>query len=120
MKEIPTLLRALSLTEMAKTSEELTLQAGREGWSHEQYLRVLCELELDRRTQRRTERLLKEARLPDGKTMATLDLERLPIKLRRQLPSLLEPAYACVDDEAVEDSLPVFAGKERWQVWART
>lgn len=37
-----------------------------------------------------------------------------------QLPSLLEPAFACVDDEAVEDSLPVFAGKERWQVWART
>jgi DNA replication protein DnaC len=93
MKEIPTLLRALSLTEMAKTSEELTLQAGREGWSHEQYLRVLCELELDRRTQRRTERLLKEARLPDGKTMATLDLERLPIKLRRQLPSLLEGRF---------------------------
>jgi DNA replication protein DnaC len=78
---------------MAKTSEELTLQAGREGWSHEQYLRVLCELELDRRTQRRTERLLKEARLPDGKTMATLDLERLPIKLRRQLPSLLEGRF---------------------------
>jgi len=93
MKELPTLLRALSLTEMAKTSEELTLQAGREGWSHEQYLRVLCELELDRRTQRRTERLLKEARLPDGKTMATLDLERLPIKLRRQLPSLLEGRF---------------------------
>jgi DNA replication protein DnaC len=93
MKEIPTLLRALSLTEMAKTSEELTLQAGREGWSHEQYLRVLCELELDRRTQRRTERLLKEARLPDGKTMATLDMERLPIKLRRQLPSLLEGRF---------------------------
>lgn len=93
MKEIPTLLRALSLTEMAKTSEELTLQAGREGWSHEQYLRVLCELELDRRTQRRTERLLKEARLPDGNTMATLDLERLPIKLRRQLPSLLEGRF---------------------------
>ena len=93
MKEIPTLLRALSLTEMAKTSEELTLQAGREGWSHEQYLCVLCELELDRRTQRRTERLLKEARLPDGKTMATLDLERLPIKLRRQLPSLLEGRF---------------------------
>ena len=48
MKEIPTLLRALNLGEIALKSEELTLQAGREGWSHEQYLRVLCELELDR------------------------------------------------------------------------
>jgi len=93
MKEIPYLLRALSLSEMAKRSDELTVQAGSEGWSHEQYLRVLCELELDRRTQRRTERLLKEARLPDGKTMATLDQERLPLKLRRQLPSLLEGRF---------------------------
>jgi DNA replication protein DnaC len=93
MKEIPSLLRALSLSEMAKRSDELTVQAGSEGWSHEQYLRVLCELELDRRTQRRTERLLKEARLPDGKTMATLDQERLPLKLRRQLPSLLEGRF---------------------------
>ena len=90
MKEIPALLRALNLNEIALKSEELTLQAGREGWSHEQYLRVLCELELDRRSKRRTERLLKEARLPDGKTMATLDQDRLPSKLRRQLPSLLE------------------------------
>ncbi len=93
MKEIPSLLRALSLSEMAKRSDELTVQAGSEGWSHEQYLRVLCELELDRRAQRRTERLLKEARLPDGKTMATLDQERLPLKLRRQLPSLLEGRF---------------------------
>ncbi len=93
MKEIPALLRALNLNEIALKSEELTLQAGREGWSHEQYLRVLCELELDRRAKRRTERLLKEARLPDGKTMATLDQDRLPSKLRRQLPSLLEGRF---------------------------
>ena len=93
MKEIPALLRALNLNEIALKSEELTLQAGREGWSHEQYLRVLCELELDRRSKRRTERLLKEARLPEGKTMATLDQDRLPSKLRRQLPSLLEGRF---------------------------
>ena len=93
MKEIPTLLRALSLCEMALKSEELTLQASSEGWSHEQYLRVLCELELGRRGKRRTERLLKESHLPDGKTMATLDQDRLPSKVRRQLPSLLEGRF---------------------------
>jgi len=93
MKEIPALLRALNLNEIALKSEEMTLQAGRDGWSHEQYLRVLCELELDRRGKRRTERLLKEARLPDGKTMATLDQDRLPSKVRRQLPSLLEGRF---------------------------
>ena len=93
MKEIPTLLRALSLCEMAVKAEELTLQAGREGWSHEQYLRVLCELELDRRGKRRTERLLRESHLPEGKTMAMLDQDRLPSKVRRQLPSLLEGRF---------------------------
>ena len=93
MKELPSLLRALNLSEFARKAEEVTLQASREGWSHEQYLRVLCEMELDRRAQRRTERLLKEAHLPDGKTLATLDQERLPVKLRRQLPSLLEGQF---------------------------
>ncbi len=93
MKDIPCLLRALNLSEIALKSEELTIQAGREGWSHEQYLRVLCELELDRRMQRRTERLLKESHLPHGKTLATLDQERLPLKLRRQLPSLLDGQF---------------------------
>ena len=93
MKEIPTLLRALSLCERAVKVEDLTLQADSEGWSHEQYLRVLCELELDRRGKRRTERLLRESHLPDGKTMATLDQDRLPSKVRRQLPSLLEGRF---------------------------
>jgi len=36
-----------------------------------------------------------------------------------ELASLLEPAFGCEVDEAAEDSLPVFAGKERWQVWRR-
>lgn len=93
MKELPTLLRALNLGEMASKSDDLTLQAGQEGWSHEQYLRVLCELELDRRAQRRTDRLLKDSRLPSAKTLATLDQERLPLKLRRQLPALMEGRF---------------------------
>lgn len=93
MNELPALLRALNLGEMARQSDELTTQASREGWPHEKYLRVLCERELERRAQRRTERLLKESRLPSGKTLATLDQERLPIKLRRQLPALLEGRF---------------------------
>ena len=39
---------------------------------------------------------------------------------RAELDALLSPAFACVADEAVEDSIPVFAGKERWMVWQRT
>ncbi|HJV83508.1 methyltransferase [Noviherbaspirillum sp.] len=36
-----------------------------------------------------------------------------------ELDSLLAPFFERIADEAVADSLPVFAGKERWQVWRR-
>ncbi|GAB3540068.1 hypothetical protein GCM10027343_08520 [Noviherbaspirillum agri] len=38
---------------------------------------------------------------------------------REELDAMLTSAFECVADEAVPDSLPVFAGKERWQVWRR-
>lgn len=36
-----------------------------------------------------------------------------------ELDALLTPSFERIADEAVDDSLPVFAGKERWQVWRR-
>ena len=38
---------------------------------------------------------------------------------RDQLEALLAPGFECVVDQTVEDSMPVFAGKERWMVWRR-
>jgi SAM-dependent methyltransferase len=38
---------------------------------------------------------------------------------RAQLEALLMPGFECVLDAAVEDSMPVFRGKERWMVWRR-
>ncbi len=35
------------------------------------------------------------------------------------LDALLTPWFVREDDHAVGDSVPVFAGKERWQVWRR-
>lgn len=35
------------------------------------------------------------------------------------LDALLAPWFEREEDRAVEDSLPVFAGRERWQVWRR-
>jgi hypothetical protein len=34
-----------------------------------------------------------------------------------QLQALLSPWFNRIEDEPVADSLPVFQGKERWQVW---
>jgi thiopurine S-methyltransferase len=36
-----------------------------------------------------------------------------------ELDRLLSPWFECEDDRAVSDSIPVFAGRERWQVWRR-
>jgi len=36
-----------------------------------------------------------------------------------QLEALLAPAFERIEDAPVGDSIPVFEGKERWQVWRR-
>lgn len=38
---------------------------------------------------------------------------------RAALDELLTPGFDCIEDAAVSDSIPVFAGKERWMVWQR-
>ncbi len=38
---------------------------------------------------------------------------------RAQLDALLQPHFDLIEDAPVDDSVPVFAGKERWQVWQR-
>ena len=36
-----------------------------------------------------------------------------------QLDALLTPHFVNIEDAEVDDSIPVFEGKERWQVWQR-
>jgi len=38
---------------------------------------------------------------------------------RAQLDELLRADFDCIADDAVSDSIPVFAGKERWMIWRR-
>ena len=38
---------------------------------------------------------------------------------RAALEELLSPHFACMEEGEVDDSIPVFAGKERWMVWRR-
>ena len=59
-----------------------------EGWTFEQYLAHLLELEVEERRRRRVVRNLKRSALPADKTLATLDTKRLPTKIARRLPAL--------------------------------
>jgi len=42
-----------------------------------------------------------------------------PLHAQSELDALLAPAFERTSDLAVEDSIPVFVGKERWQAWRR-
>ena len=43
----------------------------------------------------------------------------LPRNLPEKLDELLSPNFVRIEDAAVDDSIPVFSGRERWQVWRR-
>ena len=81
-------LRALMLTTMAREHEQAIARAEAENWGYARLLGHLVESELAERQRRKVERHLRESGLPAGKTLASLDLEQLPDKVRRALPTL--------------------------------
>jgi len=83
-------LRSLCLTGMMAQIEPMAKRAVNEGWTFIRYVEYLCDIELAERTRRKTERLLKQSGLPEGKTLESVNQEILPVKVRRQLPTLLE------------------------------
>lgn len=100
------LLRALRLPSFVECYEETARRAEQEGWSFEQYLQHLAEVELTDRERRRTERLLKHSRLPADKTLDALDLEHLSDKVRRQLPTLCEGGFVERAENVLAFGLP--------------
>jgi len=84
------LLRALKLPGFLGHFQGAAEQAEREGWGFERYLHHLAEVELEERARRKIERLLRGSSLPLEKTLATLELDRLPAPVRRQVPRLCE------------------------------
>ncbi len=86
-------LRALKLPGFLAHHEEMAGRAEREGWGFVRFLGELVTLELQERRSRRIERLRKSSGLPADKTLATLDLKRLPVKVQRQVPRLCEGSF---------------------------
>jgi DNA replication protein DnaC len=86
-------LRSLKLPSFVAHHGEVAGQAETGGWRFDQFLDALAELELEERTRRRIERVLKASHLPADKTLATLDLARLPAAVKRQVPTLCEGGF---------------------------
>jgi DNA replication protein DnaC len=100
------MLRTLKLPSFAEHWKEVAGKADNEGWSFQQYLHHLCEMELDDRTRRRVERYLRTSNLPTTKTLGTLDVKRLPVTVQRQLPNLCNGDFVERGDNVLAFGLP--------------
>lgn len=100
------LLRALKLPTIAAHQETQAQKAEAEGWGVTRYLRHLVELELAERKSRRIERLLKASALPKEKTLSALKLEKVPTKVRRQLPALCDGGFVERAENVLAFGLP--------------
>jgi len=87
------LLRAFGLTTMAARCGEMLASAETQNWGYRKFLLQLGEAEAADRRERKQQRLLRESKLPAGKTLGHLAEGQLPAKVRRQLPTLLEGGF---------------------------
>ena len=99
-------LKALHLSSFAACFQEMSGTAESQGWSHQQYLQHLAEIELEDRRQDRIERLLKASGLPRDKTLASLDMTVLPERVKKMLPSLCEGHFLGRSENIVAFGLP--------------
>jgi DNA replication protein DnaC len=90
---LPIMLRSMRLPTIAREYEGAVQRAEAENWGYQRFLGYLFEAEANDRLQRKIERQLKESNLPKSKTLELLDEKRLPEKVRRQIPTLLEAEF---------------------------
>ena len=100
------LLKALSMPTAVIVVDHVLEAAERENWSLETVVREILEREIEGRRQHRVERLAKTAALPSGKTLASLDTKRLPLRIQRQLPLLCTGEFADRADNILIFGLP--------------
>lgn len=86
-------LKALHLPTMRQCYEEAARRAEQETLSYEQFLLEVTEREREGRRKSRIRKLLKESGLPLEKSLANFDLKRLPVKVGRQVRTLLEGSF---------------------------
>lgn len=85
--------KALRLPTISEVFNETITLAERESWPLETFLLQLLEQEIAGRQERRVQRLLSEAHLPEGKTLAGFDQARLSLRIRRLIPELATGSF---------------------------
>ena len=88
LEALPGHLKSLRLGSFLRDSGPLAERARQRGWDPLRYLGELAAVEVQDRFDRRVERLTRASKLPKGKTLETLDLQRLPQAVRGRVPWL--------------------------------
>ena len=92
-KQLIELLKELHLPMFREYYEEFARKATADELGYEDYLYELAVRECEVRRANKIDRLVKASKLPLEKTLATFDIKRLPLKLRRQVDVLLEGSF---------------------------
>jgi len=105
-RKLGEMLRELKLPGVTAVYGEAASRAEKEGWGFERFLHHVVEVELEQRRQKRLERVFRAAHIPPGKTLTTLKQDLLPVKVRRQLPTLIEGGFVDRGDNLLAFGLP--------------
>ncbi len=85
---LPIMLKALRLPAFGQHYKDYQEQATEQSWGYDQYLSQLCEQEVAQRFQSRIHNWTKEAKLPRGKSFATLAINELPLAIQKKVIGL--------------------------------
>jgi len=85
---LPLMLKELKLSAFVQHYDSYQAQATEKAWPYSQYLAVLCEQEVARRFQTRIRNGTREAKLPRGKSFATLKFNALPEAVQKHIIGL--------------------------------
>ena len=94
INSLTAMLRELRLPGFVDNYVALAAKATAENASFPDYLKQLAEIEVSERKRRRIEKNLRASALPREKTLANMDSDKLPTKVRRQLAELCSGVFA--------------------------
>lgn len=87
------MLKELRLPAFGRYYQTYQDEAAENAWSYSQYLAALCEQEVAQRFQSRISNWTREAKLPRGKSFATLGLNDLPQIVQKQIITLRDNTH---------------------------
>lgn len=98
---LPIMLKELHLPAFTQHYQHYQEQAVEKSWSHSRFLAALCEQEIARRYTARISNWTKEARLPRGKSLATLALNELPQSVQHKVITLRDSTQWALEADNV-------------------